>query len=178
MNRCIVTGVSGRHRINRPRCTGALCSAWEEKFQCVRINRRHRVGLSDRLSRIIRRVQWTRRSKSRVILQRGCFLGWESRCGTGWSDVVVWASEQWTGAMIRDVAAQKKKSPSEPDEPKHCRSNGLDYPWWRSSLVEPGIKLTVDSVSSKNLIAEKQYSLWVLQQHGCRCAFVANRTTG
>ena len=72
MNRCIVTGESGRHRINRPRCTGALCSAWEEKFQCVRINRRHRVGLSDRLSRIIRRVSRQCRSKPRVIVQRAC----------------------------------------------------------------------------------------------------------
>ena len=110
MNRCIVTGVSGRHRINRPRCTGALCSAWEEKFQCVRINRRHRVGLSDRLSWIIRRVSRQRRGKHRVIDQRACWQDQDTLLRTGLSDTT---SDKHTGAMTSAWQAQKKERPKD-----------------------------------------------------------------
>ena len=107
MNRCIVTGVSGRHRINRPRCTGALCSAWEEKFQCVRINRRHRVGLSDRLSRIIRRMSRQRRSKPWVIVQRACSGGHGILFRTGLSEAQL---DKGVGAIVACLQAQEKKT--------------------------------------------------------------------
>ena len=35
-----------------------------------------------------------------------------------------------------------------------------------------------DYVHGRDLIVGKRYSLWVLQQHGCRGAFVVSRTTG
>ena len=104
------TGASGQHRINRPRCTGALCSAWEEKFQCIRINRRHRVGLSDRLSRIIRRVSRQRRSKHRVIDQRACWQDQDTLLRTGSSDTT---SDKHTGAMTSAWQAQKKERPKD-----------------------------------------------------------------
>ena len=104
------TGAFGQHRINRPRCTGALCSAWEEKFQCVRINRRHRVGLSDRLSWIIRRVSRQRRSKHRVIDQRACWHDQDTLLRTGSSDTT---SDKHTGAMTSAWQAQKKESPED-----------------------------------------------------------------
>ena len=56
--------------------------------------------------------------------------------------------------------------------------------WRPPSFVEKLLSGTQDQgdrglgVLGKDLIVEKQYSLRVLQQRGCRCAFVANRTTG
>ena len=39
-----------------------------------------------------------------------------------------------------------------------CGGRGDPLFWWRSSLVEPGAKVTV-SVHGRDLVAEKQYSL-------------------
>ena len=61
MNRCMVTGVSGWHRINRPWGIGAICRA------CLEKAKRHRM---------IRRVQMDEhRTKGRIVYQRACQRG-------------------------------------------------------------------------------------------------------
>ena len=106
MNRWGVTGVSGWHRINQPRGTGAMGSVQRRprgKTQWVRINRSHSVGLSDHTGRIIRRVLKPRRSKTRVIAQRACWKDEGALFRTGSSEAT---SDKSTGAM-------RKKSPAD-----------------------------------------------------------------
>jgi len=105
-----VTGVSGRHRINQPRGTGAMGSVQRRprgKTQWVPINRSHSVGLSDHTGRIIRRVLKPRWSKTRVIAQRACWEDEGALCRTGSSDT---PSDKGFGALTSALQVQKKKS--------------------------------------------------------------------
>ena len=96
MNRCRVTGVSGRHRINRHMGFGAICSVSVEENQ---------EAPDDPT-----RASEERRTNRRIVYQRACLGNQGALLRTGLSDA---QSDKGVGVIVACLQAQKKKSPKD-----------------------------------------------------------------
>jgi len=143
-------------------------------------DQRHLIHLEKHLQATQVQIEQTFRLSISFVSVSARISSWESvraKC------CALWLVLEWTKSCISvrwppwSLVARRYVN----DPPAWCEAvstilyGGRGLPLWASSLVKSGIKMTVIVFMEEN--CRKQYSSWVLQQHGRRDAFVTIRTT-